>query len=128
MFNNVDKLQFWYNNLPKDKEIACQIGPVKALPLVPITVVNPSVSIGGETITFPVSMKSGMYLEFRSQNDCKLYGMQGEFLQDIKIRGKIPVLKNGDNQISFLCKGTEGVSSRVQVTVISDGNPLRNNN
>ncbi|MEI6750609.1 MAG: hypothetical protein WCM93_15740, partial [Bacteroidota bacterium] len=128
MFNNVDKLQFWYNNLPKGKEIACQIGPVKALPLVPITVVNPSVSIGSETITFPVSMKSGMYLEFRSQNDCKLYGMQGEFLQDIKIRGKIPVLKNGDNQISFLCKSTEGVSSRVQVTVISDGNPLRNNN
>jgi hypothetical protein len=69
-------------------------------------------------------MESGMYLELRSQTDCKLFGSKGEFLQDVKIEGKIPALKNGENEISFICKGPESVNSRVQVTVISEGNPL----
>ena len=125
LFNNVDKLQLWYNNLPEGKDVACQVGPVKALPLVPITIDNPSVKVLGEEITFPVRMESGMYLEFRSQTDCKLYGSKGEFLQDVQVKSKIPTLRKGNNPVSFACNGTEGVSSRVQVTVISEGNPLR---
>jgi len=62
-----------------------------------------------------------MYLEFHGPADCKLYGPKGEFLQDVRIDGKIPVIKSGDNRISFECKGPEGVSPRVQVTVISEG-------
>jgi hypothetical protein len=77
--------------------------------------------IGSEKIIFPGKMESGMYLEFRSLADCKLYGSKGEFLQDVKIEGNIPVLKKGDNEISFGCKGPDGINSRVQVTVISEG-------
>ena len=124
-FNNVDKLQLWYNNLPAGKEVNCVIGTVKALPMVPVTINNPCITIGGESLIFPVKMESGMYLEFRSQTDCKLYGSKGEFLQDVQIEGKIPALKDGDNVLSFACKGSEGVNSRVQVTVISEGNPLK---
>ena len=46
------------------------------------------------------------------------------FLKDVKIEGKIPVINNGENDISFKCKGTEGVSSRVQVTMITEGNSI----
>ena len=106
-FNNVDKLQLWYNNLPAGKEVNCVIGTVKALPMVPVTINDPCITIGGERLIFPVKMESGMYLEFRSQTDCKLYGSKGEFLQDVQIEGKIPTLKNGENEISFACKGPE---------------------
>lgn len=124
LFNNVDKLQLWYNNLPAGKYVNCVIGTVKALPMVPITINNPGITIGGEKLVFPVKMESGMYLEFRSPTDCKLYGSKGELLQDVKIEGNVPELKNGDNDILFFCDGTEEVSSRVQVTVISEGEPL----
>ncbi|MFA5814539.1 MAG: hypothetical protein WC865_02850 [Bacteroidales bacterium] len=123
-FNNVDKLQLWYNNLPAGEEVNCMIGTIKALPMVPVTIHNPCITIGSEKIIFPVRMESGMYLEFRSQTDCKLFGSKGEFLQDVQVDGKIPVLKNGDNKISFACRAPVGVNSRVQVTVISEGNPL----
>jgi hypothetical protein len=128
LFNKVDKLQLWYNNLPAGKEVNCLVGTIKALQMVPLTINNPEISIGGEKIIFPVKMESGMYLEFQSQKDCKLFGPKGEFLQDIKIEGKIPELKNGENEISFTCKSSEELSSRVQVTVISVGNPLEKNN
>jgi hypothetical protein len=125
-FNNVDKLQIWYNNLPAGKEVNCLIGTVKALPLVPLTIINPSISIGQERLVFQVRMESGMYLEFRSKSDCKLYGSKGEFLQDVQVEGVIPVLTNGDNNISFTCTADEGINPRVQVTVISEGKALEN--
>jgi hypothetical protein len=127
LFNNIDKLQLWYNNLPGGKETNCIIGPVKALPLVPVTVENPSVTIGGKTVIFRCKMDSGMYLEFMSEDDCKLYGPKGEFLGDVEFQGSIPELEHGENDISFSCNGPEDVNSRVQVTVISEGKPLINN-
>jgi hypothetical protein len=123
-FNTVDKLQLWYNNLPAGDDITCAIGQVKALPLVPVTINNPSVTIGGEKIVFPVKMESGMFLELNSQNDCKLYGSKGELLMEVKVDGAIPHLKPGKNEVSFTCDGTQGISSRVQVTVIGEGNPI----
>jgi hypothetical protein len=126
-FQNVDKLQLLYNNLYGGKDIECLIGPVKALPMVPATIENPSVSIGGEKIVFPVRMESGMYIELNSPNDCKLYGSKGELLREIVPEGKIPYLIPGENEISFSCDGPKDMNARVQVTVISEGEPLKVN-
>ncbi len=123
-FNSVDKLQLWYNNIPAGKEVSCVIGPVKAISTVTGTIENPSITIGGEKITFPVRMESGMYLEFRSSTDCKLYGSKGELLKEITPIGKNPNLVNGQNEISFSCDGPKEISARVQVTVINEGKPL----
>jgi hypothetical protein len=124
LFNTIDKIQLWYNNLPGGKESSCQIGPIKALPLVPITFDNPSITVDGKTVVFICRLESGMYLEFKGKNDCKLYGPKGEFLKDVDIKGTIPELIPGENEISFKCNGPENVNARVQVTVISEGLPL----
>ncbi|MCX6222682.1 MAG: hypothetical protein NTZ69_17070 [Bacteroidia bacterium] len=125
-FDKVDKLQLWYNNLPAGKTVTTLLGPIKALPLVPTSITNPIVIIGGEKIIFPVSLESGMYLEFRSSTDCKLYGSRGEFLKDVPVQGKIPVLNPGNNKISFSCETPKGINPRVQVTIIGEGKPLAN--
>lgn len=125
-FNKIESLQLWYNNLPKGKEVQTIIGPVKALPLVETTITNPSVKIGNKTIVFPVTMRPGMYLEFFSANDCKLYGAKGELISEVNISGEIPMLNAGDNAIEFNCERNEAVSPRVQVTVIGEGLPLKN--
>lgn len=125
-FQNVDKLKLWYNNLPAGKEVKCVISAVKALPIVPIAIKNPSIVIKGEKIIFPVEMESGMYLEFLSFSDCKLYGSKGELLREVTPIGTPPTLMNGQNQISFSCDGHQAVNTRVQVTVIGEGEPLLN--
>jgi hypothetical protein len=53
-----------------------------------------------------------------------LFGSKGELLLDVQITGKIPELKPGENQISFIGEGPTGINSRVQVTVISEGKPI----
>jgi hypothetical protein len=123
-FNNIDKIQLWYNNLPGRKEAGCLIGQIKALPLVNQTIINPSVTIKGKTVVFKCTMESGMYLEFRSENNCKLYGPKGDIIMDVEVSGAVPELMAGENKISFKCIGKENVNPRVQVTVITEGLPL----
>lgn len=127
-FSKVHKIQLWYNNLPPGKEVKCVLSPVKALTMVPIRIENPSVIIRGEKIVFPVTMTSGMYLEFLSMEDCKLYGPKGELLKEVKPIGKEINLVAGENEIRFSCEGPESVNTRVQVTVISEGRPLGKDN
>ncbi|CAL1519375.1 hypothetical protein [Chitinophaga sp. MM2321] len=123
-FKTIDKLQFWYNNLPKGETVNCLISPVKALPMVAGEIKNPAITIGGTKIVFPVTMKSGMYLEFNSPTDCKLYSAKGELIQDVTIQGRVPVLQSGDNTTSFTCDKTADVNPRLLVTTITQGAPL----
>ena len=123
-FNNVDKLQLWYNNLPAGRDVNCVIGTIKALPMVPVTIIDPEIRVGDQILIFRVKMESGMYIELNSAEECKLYGPKGEFIQDVRVEGQIPVISNGENEISFNCKEAGGTSTRVQVTMITEGNPI----
>lgn len=125
VFNNIDKLQLWYNNIPKGESVQCLISPIKALPFVTTTINNPATTIGDKKAVFPVQMKSGMYLEFMSSNDCILYGSKGEFLQKVTIKGEIPILQKGSNVLIFGCNGPKDVNARVQVTVIGEAEPFK---
>ncbi|MEA4916094.1 carbohydrate binding domain-containing protein [Proteiniphilum sp.] len=123
-FENIDRIQFWYNNLPHKKSVNCTIGTVKALPTVPVTIENPEITVNGEKLVIPVKMESGMFLELLSPTDCKLYGSKGELLQEIRLEKKIPLFLQGDNKISFSCTGTKDVNIRAQITVIGHGKPI----
>ncbi len=123
-FKYVDRLQLWYNDLPPGKEVSCRIGAIKALQMVPDTIKNPAVTVNGKTIVFPVTMISGMYLEFNSDTDCKLYGTKGELLKEMVIDGNVPALQKEDNHLSFRCDDPGQVNPRVQVSLFSEGDPL----
>ncbi|MBU4460889.1 MAG: hypothetical protein KJ579_10005, partial [Verrucomicrobia bacterium] len=71
----VSSLALFYNNLPPGDAVTCYLSPIRALPTVETVWTNPAVTVGGRTLVFPVAMKSGSYLEFRSLADCKLYGL-----------------------------------------------------
>ncbi|MBX2922685.1 MAG: hypothetical protein KF746_10875 [Chitinophagaceae bacterium] len=123
-YDKVDKLQLWYNNLPEGKEVDCIISPVKALPLVSNKIENPVVTVNGKKIIFPVTIESGMYLEFNSVADCKLYDSKGGFIKEVKPAGTAPALLTGENSVSFSCGGRKDIKPRVNVTVISKGKAL----
>ena len=126
--NAVETLSLWYNNVPPNETVACYLNPVRALPTVTTKLRNPAVTIGGKTLTFPVEIATGQYLEFRSPTDCKLYGPQGEALADVTPQGDAPLLTTGDNEVRFACEPEPGVNPRAYVSVISQGEPLRGMN
>lgn len=118
-YSHVESLSLWYNNIPEGKTVTCNLKPIKALPLVNIKLINPSITVGGKTIVFPTEIESGCYLEFDST--CKLYGPKGELISEVTPQGEVPVLEEGDNQIEFNCDVSPDVSARARVTIISKG-------
>jgi hypothetical protein len=120
----VESIGVWYNNVPAGKTMTCYISPIKAIPVFDTKLTNPAVTIGDKTITFPVTMTTGSYLEYRSASDCKLYGPKGELIAEINPQGDAPALAPGDNRVEFRATAPENLSVRAYVTVISQGEPL----
>ena len=121
---NVETLSLWYNNLPPDQSVTCYLSPIRALPVMPAKLRNPSIRIGGTTITFLVEIETGQFLEFRGPDDCKLYGQKGEEIRDVQFQGDVPVLAAGENDVEFFCESEVGVTRRAYVSVITEGEPL----
>lgn len=126
-YAQLDTLKLWYNNLPKGEAVQCYLSPIKALPHLKAKLVNPSIRIGGHQITFPTTLESGNYLEFRSLTDCKVYDAKGELVAEIKPQGDIPQLEAGSNLVGFSCNVAEGLNARANVTIINQGDQLVSN-
>ena len=123
-YSQVETFALWYNNLPPGKNVACYVSPIKALPLAKASVKNPSITIAGKTITFPVEIETGCYLEFAAMNDCKLYGKNGALLSEVTPQGEVPPLAAGDNTLTFSCDPLSGLNPRARVTVSAEATPL----
>jgi hypothetical protein len=124
-YDQVGYFGLWLGNIPAGREVTALMGPVRALTVRGNTLRNPRVTIAGRAIEFPCEIESGGYVEFRSMTDCKLFAQSGAFVRDVTPRGVPPTLARGVNEIGFSCQGKAGLSARANVTVISQGEPLR---
>jgi hypothetical protein len=120
----LERLSLFFNNIPAQGEVECQLSPIKALPLRETTIKHPRITINGRTITFPVDLDTGSYLEFNSISDCRVYGPEGELLCEVEPIGEVPVLDEGENELSFYCDAPGDVIPRARITTISRGEPL----
>jgi hypothetical protein len=110
--------------LPVGRKTTCFLSPIRALPLAPTRLIEPTVRVGGATLKLPVEIESGSYLEFVSSADCKLYGPRGELIDSVIPQGQVPILEPGDNEIEFHCQTPPGIRARALITVITQGEPL----
>ncbi len=122
-FAQIESLSLWYNHLPPGKEVVCYLSPIKALPLVPLKLRQPRVTVAGHTVMFPVELESGCYLELLGPDECTVYGPQGEVLARVKPEGTIPGLQAGHNELQFQADAG-GLRPRANVTIITRGAPL----
>lgn len=123
MFDQIESVNLWLGNLPAGKSV-CLLGPIKAIPLLPGKFRNPSITIAGRTITFPVELETGQYLEFTSPEDCRIFGPRGDVVAEVKPTGQVPELAAGANWVTFNAEPLDGPRPRLQITVISHGDPL----
>jgi hypothetical protein len=124
-FGAIESASIWLQNLPPGVEVNCQLGPVKALPMLPGTVRDPTLTINGISVQFPVELTSGSWIECNGPEDCTLYGTKGERVTRIVPEPLFPVMKPGLNQVRFSCSPGPGPSPRVKVTLFSQGEPLQ---
>jgi hypothetical protein len=125
-YAQIASLTIGVNNTPKGKTVKVGVGAIKAIPLTPQKLLNPTITIGGATLTFPVEINTGDCLEFISFDQCKLYNPGGECLKTITPTGQTPQIQSGPNTIEFHCEGQTGNKQRAKLTLITHGAPLAN--
>lgn len=120
----VNQMTAYLNDLPPGEEVQCILSPIKALRTRKVVLHNPAVEVAGRRLVFPVDLESGMFIEFESMSDCRLYDERGNLLQWVHPEGDALALTANENQIRFDCEGPAGFRSRADVTVIASGEPL----
>jgi hypothetical protein len=122
--SQIAQLNLYYNNLPPGETIACRIGAIKALPVEPVRIERPRLTLAGNTLVFPVALETGCYLELRSPKDCKLHDPNGAVLQEVRPEGTWPVFHAGANTLVFECEPPAGRNARAMVTTFLSGPPI----
>jgi len=124
-YSRIEALTIYLNNLPPKDSVALYLSPVKAVPIAAVTLRDPRVSANGKSVTFPLGLPSGSYVEFSGPSDCKWYDPNGSVLAPVTPVGDVPTLLTGPNQVAFSCEGPDGpYRARAEVTVVTAGPPL----
>ncbi len=123
-YSQVETLNIYCNNLASGSSARCRIKPIKALPFVPITIEDPEFIVNGKRLVLPITLRTGQYIEFSSMSDCKVYSKDGELLSEVTPIGEVPDLDPGENEMRFHCDGPDDVSTRVRVTVMTQGDAI----
>ena len=99
------------------------LSPVTVSKTAKQTLRNPAVTLGGGTVTFPVELETGMWLECLAPDDCKVYGPEGGVLREITPQGALPALAPGENAVQF-AGDTGDTPARALVTISTVGEPV----
>jgi hypothetical protein len=120
----VGSFSLYANNLPPGATIKCCLGSVKALPVLKVKLSNPTVTVGGQALSFPLTLESGQYLEYEGAGEAVVRDERGAIMARVAPQGAVPTLAAGANAVRFACEGPAQYQTRAQVTVISEGPPL----
>ncbi|NLM79088.1 MAG: hypothetical protein GX173_13585 [Ruminococcaceae bacterium] len=114
VFSDVGRFYDAYRNLVDFSQLAfleiktnavtqtgIRLKTIKLLPPVENTLHNPTVTINGQQVTFPVSLHGSSILECHPDGFCEVFNLRGEHLASPVPDGEIPVLRQGVNQLSI---------------------------
>ncbi len=122
--SHVGGLNLYLNELPPGETVQIYLGPIRALPVRKVALRDFLLSLNGGTLSIPVSLQSGWYLEYLDSQRCMLYDERGAVKQEIELKPPLPELRKGANLVSFTCSGRPGVRLRALVTIRAAGRPI----
>jgi hypothetical protein len=123
---HVSEVNLYLNDLPSGDRTEVVLGPIMALPVQPAGLKNPAITLNGQTLTVPVTMKSGDFVEIEASGDCCHYDEKGDLQASVRptLIAGLPVERSGDNTVAFRCEPGAGATGRAEVTLIALGTPF----
>ena len=113
------------NEIPAGGQVDILLSPIHSLPSRKVQLANPQLQIGTTTVTFPVTLQSGQYIELEGMDDCVLYDERGALIQRFRPQAEtLSSLAQGANSVRFDCTAPKDASARAEVTVVSLGQPF----
>lgn len=123
---HVSRVNFYLNNLSPGDTTDVVLSPVMALPIQSAELKNPVITLNNQPLALPLAMKSGDFLELGPSGLCTHYRDNGDLVARIRpsSASNWPILRKGQNTVSFDCEKPQGVSARAEVTLNVLGTPF----
>ena len=122
---HISQVTFYLNDLPAGSSVDVTVSPVMALPTQSAALMNPALTVNGQTLKLPFTLASGDFVELEPDGLCTHYNDRGDPLASIHCgTGVPPVLHSGINAVLFDCEKPQGVSARAEVTLNAFGTPF----
>jgi hypothetical protein len=119
-FGTISRVYVFLTGIPPGVSVGARFSRVEALRESLLQVENARLTINGATVTFPVRIETGWYLEYGG-GKARLLDSNGFVQKTVTPVGMAPTLRQGSNQIGFDCPGC----GPVKVGLITQGEPLR---
>jgi hypothetical protein len=116
-------VNLFYNDLPPETETVCLIGRIEALRERPLPLASPTLTVGGQKLVFPVTLKPDEYVEMDWTGACRHFEPNGGLLAELTPQGQLR-LAPGDNLVRLSCAEPDAVAPRAEVTLAVKGAPL----
>lgn len=120
---HVSEITLCLTSLPPGKTVTAIISPVMAMPFQPVPIKNPALTLNGQTLTLPFTLLSGDFAEIGRDGICTHYSEKGSPLARMR-SDALPLLRNGDNALSFSCLPVSNASARAEITLNTYGIPF----
>ena len=124
-FETVDRVYVFITNLPPGAMTTAGFGRLEALKETPRAVHNPGLRIGGKSITFPVTLEPGWYLEYEGDGPVRVFDPNGFTQAEVEPEGATPTVRKGANDVTFFCDRGGDRGETAKVTLITRGRSLR---
>ena len=113
--SRIEALVLYLVAVPRKGSTTCWIDGLRALHALPRReVANPRITIGANTIAFPVTMVRGDTLVLKRSGVCRLVNYEGK-TRTVPVRGDLPRLRPGQTRVQFTCSG--GLGNEVRVSI-----------
>jgi len=113
---HISELNIYLNELPPGETTEVVLRPIMTLPIQPAELKNPTLTVNGQALTFPVTLKSGDFLELEPTGDCAHYNDKGDPLASFHL-ASVPALRPGENTLAL-------DRARAEVTIQAFGTPF----
>jgi hypothetical protein len=122
---HISQVTFYLNDLPAGDSVDVTVSPVMALPVQSAQLKSPALALNGQTLTLPLTLDSGDFVELEPDGLCTHYNDKGDPLASIHCgTGGSPVLRSGANALLFSCVRPPNVSARAEVSLSAFGVPF----
>ncbi len=121
---HISSFTIYLNNLPAGDSTEVVISPVMALPVRAAELKNPVLTLNGQAVVIPFTIKSGDFVELEQSGRCLHFKDNGDLIARARVGGNWPVQQAGGNAVVFSCEKPQGASARAEVTINSLGMPF----
>ena len=122
-YSQAARVYVFLTNIPPQQSATCYFTRLEALQELPGTIEHPRITIGSQTLTFPVVLETEDYLECAGCGSFRAFNAHGFTTAEAKVQGDVPVLEAGSNAVAFDCAGTDSHGQAVKVEIITLGEP-----